>query len=95
MVVRGKHGRERLVDDPEFESAIDDELQEMVGQYQKVYDELVKQHGGEPAEAIKPILHERWSEVEGGGDLTDPDLTELAEAIARREEIIFEAEGGD
>jgi hypothetical protein len=95
MVVRGKHSGERLVNDPDIEGSSADEMQKMVDQFQRVYDELVKQYGGEPAEAIKPILHERWSEVEGGGDLTDPDLTELAEAIARREEIIFQAEGDD
>jgi hypothetical protein len=82
------------VDDPDIEGAIDDVLQEMVEQFQKVYDNVLKQHGGEPVEAIRPILQQRWREIEGG-DLTDADLTELAEAIARREEITFQAEGDD
>jgi len=37
---------------------------------------------GRPVEEIKPVLQARWARTTSGGSITDPELSQYAEAIA-------------
>ncbi|MFF3566107.1 hypothetical protein ACFYXS_39395 [Streptomyces sp. NPDC002574] len=42
---------------------------------------LSEQYQGRPLEEIKPEIQRVWSDRTGGGNVTDPELTQFAEQI--------------
>jgi hypothetical protein len=61
--------------------AIEPRMQEFVRRLQAAVDGLRPVYEGKPVEEIKPALQQAWANVNDGARITDPDLTEYAEAI--------------
>lgn len=65
-------------------NALDDVVGDVVKDYavdlQKRIDTLSRLHKGKPVEQIKPLLQADFRQ--NGGSITDPELTEWAEAIS-------------
>lgn len=53
------------------------------------FDRLQTQYAGRPVAEIKPALKIAWEQ--GGGSITDPELTEYAQMISDGTKITFEA----
>ncbi|MFI2620413.1 hypothetical protein [Streptomyces sp. NPDC018584] len=52
----------------------------------KMLNGMSAELSGQPVEAIKPVLQKRFAKTCGGdGSITDPELTQYAEAISRGE----------
>jgi hypothetical protein len=56
---------------------------------QPVLDQILEEHGGQPAETIKPVIAERWAAANEGASITDPELTNVAETISRGERVVL------
>jgi hypothetical protein len=71
--------------DPDWERklmrAIDGGMHELAHDFQRAIDGLRPMYEGKPVEQIKPALQRAWASVNDGARITDPHLTEYAEAI--------------
>lgn len=67
-------------------------MQELARRLQAAVDGLRPIYEGKPIQQIKPALQQAWANVNDGAQITDPHLTEYAEAIriGRRIEIRYE-----
>lgn len=72
--------------------AIEPGMQELARRLQTAVDDLRPMYEGKPVQQIKPALQQAWGNVNDGAQITDPRLTEYAEAIqsGRRIEIRYE-----
>lgn len=72
--------------------AIEPQMHEFVSHLQAAIDGLRPVYEGRPIEEIKPALQQAWANANDGARITDPHLTEYAEAIriGRRIEIRYE-----
>jgi hypothetical protein len=61
--------------------AIEPQMQELARRLQAAVDGLRPVYEGKPVEEIKPALQQAWANVNEGAQITDPGLTEYAEAI--------------
>ncbi|GAA0554761.1 MULTISPECIES: hypothetical protein [Streptomyces] len=43
---------------------------------------LTAEYEGRPVDEVKPAIQDVWARETGGGSITDPELTQLAEQIA-------------
>ncbi len=71
--------------DPNWERklmhAIDGGMHQLAYKFQSAIDGIRAEYGGKPIEEIKPALQKAWGSVNDGAEITDPHLTEYAEAI--------------
>lgn len=51
----------------------------------KMLNGMSGEFAGQPVEAIKPVLQQRWAKATGGGSITDPELAQHAGEISRGE----------
>lgn len=56
---------------------------------QPVLDGLHAEYAGHPVDTIKPVLAQRWAAMNDGASITDPDLTNVAQAISDGKRITF------
>jgi hypothetical protein len=61
--------------------AIEPGMQELARGFQMAVDGLRPTYEGKPVEEIRPALQQAWASVNDGARITDPELTEYAEAI--------------
>ena len=64
-------------------------MQQDVKEVQRLFDRLAVQYRGRPVAVIKPALKRAWER--NGGKITDPELTEYAQAISDGTPIKFRA----
>lgn len=68
---------------PGAEKAIADmAVKAMTERFQPILDGLHAEYAGQPLENIKPVLAERWAAGNDGASITDPELTNVAQAIS-------------
>lgn len=60
--------------------AVQGAVKDIAGEYQKMFDSLLRCYKGRPVSQIKPVLRREWSRV--GGSISDPELTEYATHIS-------------
>jgi hypothetical protein len=74
--------------------AIEPQMQELARRLQAAVDNLRPVYEGKPIEEIKPALQQAWAHANDGARITDPHLTEYAEAIriGRPVEIRYEGD---
>jgi hypothetical protein len=73
--------------------AIEPRMQELVRRCQAAVDGLGPVYEGKPVEEIKPALQRAWASATEGGQITDPHLTEYAEAIRIGRPVVMRYEG--
>ncbi|MHC1558190.1 hypothetical protein ACR9E3_04495 [Actinomycetospora sp. C-140] len=82
-----KGGLERAV-----REAARDGVQRLAERFQAVLDEVLATHAGRPVDEVKPVLQARWRAVNDGADLTDPELTQYAQALSDGQRVVVRAE---
>ncbi|MER6813569.1 hypothetical protein ABT299_30235 [Spirillospora sp. NPDC000708] len=63
------------------------EVDRAAQEYQNAVQSLALELKGRPVEEVKPLVSARWRDL--GGEITDPELTEVATAIAEGTKINF------
>ena len=67
--------------DPNFERNLRRQVEKTAGpHYQQMFDRLSRQYRGKPIDQVKRAVKKAWEA--DGGKITEPDLTQWAEAIA-------------
>jgi hypothetical protein len=72
---------------------IDSHMRELVRRCQTAIDGLRPAYEGKPVEEIKPAVQSAWTRATEGGQITDPNLTEYAEAIRIGRPIVMRYDG--
>jgi len=47
-------------------------------------------HAGHPVDEVKPALQARWSAVNDGASITDPELTQYAQALSDGRRVVVQ-----
>ncbi len=63
-----------------IKKAVHDGVAGMTKEYERMFERLSRQYKGKPDSLIKPVLRLEWRKI-AGGDITDPELSQYAEAI--------------
>ena len=79
-------------DERALREVVDSGMQEVTGSYQRLFDELRADYAGRSVDEIKTVLQARWRSI-GGGEITDPELTEWAQQIADGTNVQFRYAG--
>ncbi|MCP9947245.1 hypothetical protein [Actinomadura madurae] len=77
-------------DERGIERAIAAEIDDLARRYENAVRSMAVELRGWTAEEIKPLVRARWADL--GGEITDPELTEIASAISEGAEIHFRRE---
>jgi hypothetical protein len=67
-----------------------DKLREIARANTAAFEQLRLRYQGRPVSEIKPALRSAWSRA-NGGNITDPELTNLAEKISAGVRVSFQA----
>jgi len=70
-----------------IEQLVNERVNEVAQQYEQALAQLSVDLKGRSVEDIKPLLRARWHDL--GGDLTDPELTDIATTISEGVKINF------
>lgn len=57
--------------------------------FQPILDAIHAEYAGRPVGAIKPVLAQRWAAGNAGASITDPDLTNVAQAISEGKRVVM------
>ncbi|MEU1731657.1 hypothetical protein [Streptosporangium sp. NPDC020145] len=79
--------------DREIERLMNEGVNEVVRQYEQALAQMALDLKGRPVDSIKPLVRARVQDLEG--DITDPELTNIATAISKGDEIRFNVQGRD
>lgn len=75
---------------PGAEKAIADmAVKAMTDRFQPILDTLHAEYAGQPVETIKPVLAQRWAAGNDGASITDPELTNVAQAISDGQRVVM------
>jgi hypothetical protein len=75
---------------PGWEKAVGDMAVKAISEkYQPILDQLLAEYTGQPVDVIKPVLAERWAAGNTGASITDPDLTNVAQAISDGTRVVM------
>lgn len=75
---------------PGAEKAIADmAVKAMTDRFQPILDTLRAEYAGQPVETIKPVLAQRWAAGNDGASITDPELTNVAQAISDGQRVVM------
>lgn len=69
---------------------VDQKVDEVAREYQQALASLALELKGRPVEEVKPLLRARVRDL--GGEITDPELTNIATAISQGTEIVLRRE---
>lgn len=69
---------------------VNESVNEVAREYEQALAQLSVDLKGWPVEDVKPLLRARWHDL--GGDLTDPELTNIATAISEGAKINFDVQ---
>jgi hypothetical protein len=75
---------------PGAEKAIADmAVKAMTDRFQPILDSVHAEYAGQPVETIRRVLATRWSAENAGASITDPDLTNVAQAISDGTRVVM------
>ena len=75
---------------PGAEKAIADlAVKAMSDRFQPILDAIHAEYAGQPVDIIKPVLAERWASGNTGASITDPELTNVAQAISDGKRVVM------
>jgi hypothetical protein len=75
---------------PGWEDAISDMAVKAVGErFQPILDSVFDEYAGQPVEVIKPALSPRWAAGNDNASITDPELTNVAQAISDGKRVVM------
>jgi len=75
---------------PGWEDAISEMVAKAVGErFQPILDSVFDEYAGQSVEVIKPILVQRWAAGNDNASITDPDLTNVAQAISDGRRVVM------
>lgn len=75
---------------PGAEKAIADmAVKAMSARFQPILDGIHAEYAGQPVDIIKPVLTQRWAAGNAGASITDPDLTNVAQAISEGKRVVM------
>ncbi|MEU7913962.1 hypothetical protein [Microbispora bryophytorum] len=80
-------------DDREIKRLVDETVNEVARQYEHALDQMGLDLKGRPVEDIKSLVRARFEDL--GGDITDPELTNIARAISEGTKISFNVQVED
>lgn len=76
--------------DPGWEKSLGDmAVRAMSERYQPILDGLHDEFAGRPIDEIKPVLARRWAEGNEGASITEPELTNVAQAISDGKRVVM------
>lgn len=79
---------------PGWEDAISDMAVKAVEErFQPILDSVFDEYAGQSVEVIKPVLSQRWAAGNDNARITDPELTNIAQAISDGRRVVM-ANGG-
>jgi hypothetical protein len=79
---------------PGWEDAISDMAVKAVEErFQPILDSVFDEYAGQSVEVIKPVLSQRWAAGNDNASITDPELTNIAQAISEGRRVVM-ANGG-
>jgi hypothetical protein len=71
--------------DREIERLMNEQVNEVAHEYEQALTELALDLKGRPVEDVKLLVHARFQDL--GGEITDPELTDIATAISKGSKI--------
>lgn len=74
-------------DERALERAVAEKTDELATEYENAVRSLALELKGRPVEEVKPLVRARWSDL--GGEISDPELTQIATAISEGAKIRF------
>lgn len=72
----------------QLNAAIKGGVDKLARDHTSMIDSLIRRYRGRPVEDIKPVLQREWRQL-NGGSITDPELTECAQAISDGIKVTF------
>lgn len=79
-------------DERALRKAVAPALEKLARDLTRMLQGMAREFQGRPVEEVKPVLQARWAEATPGGSITDPELTQYAEAIAAGRSIEVRAD---
>jgi len=76
-------------DERAIKKLTDQAVRQVADESNRLFAQLGRQYQGQPVSVIKPALKRAWER--NGGKITDPELTEYAQAISDGTPIKFRA----
>lgn len=76
----------------QLNAAIKDGMETLARDHTRMIESLGRRYRGRPIVEIKPALQREWRRV-NGGNITDPELTDVAQAISDGTKIEFKNRG--
>jgi hypothetical protein len=67
----------------------DQAVKAIQARFQPVLDALHAEYAGQPVDTIKPVLAQRWADANDGASITDPDLTNVAQALSDGKRVVM------
>jgi len=75
---------------PGWEDAISDMAVKAVEErFQPILDSVFDEYAGQSVEVIKPVLSQRWAAGNDNASITDPELTNIAQAISDGKRVVM------
>jgi len=75
---------------PGWEDAISDmAVKAMRERFQPILDSVFDEYAGHPVDEIKPVLAQRWAAGNDNASITDPELTNVAQAISDGKRVVM------
>ena len=75
---------------PGWEDAISDMAVKAMGErFQPILDSVFDEYAGQSVEVIKPALSQRWAAGNDSASITDPELTNIAQAISDGRRVVM------
>lgn len=60
----------------------------MLNSSRKALESVVTEYSGRPVEKIRPVLKQRWYSSNHGANMSDPELTTIADLISRGKRVM-------
>lgn len=70
--------------------AANEGIQRLAERCQTALDDMLVTHAGHPVDEVKPALQARWSAVNDGASITDPELTQYAQALSDGRRVVVQ-----
>jgi len=73
-----------------WEDAISDMAVKAVEErFQPILDSVFDEYAGQSVEVIKPVLSQRWAAGNDNASITDPEFTNIAQAISEGRRVVM------
>lgn len=61
----------------------------IAARFQPILDSVHTEYSGRPVDEIKPVLAQRWASGNDGAAITEPELTNVAQAISDGKRVVM------